>query len=278
MRSLVLILCVFIVAHAQPGKRPSNDLTGTEWRLVSIGPTGSETGLVAGTTVTLTLGEDGRASGSTGCNSYNGTFQIRGLGIKFSRLISTKRACLDQNANQQERRFLAALESADGYLHTSSRLTIRFDGGRMALNFTNNASSEADNDPLDDRRDPIATLSSYYNAINLGDYRRAYGYWESSPVTFEKFARGFADTDRVRLLVEPPGRTEGAAGSSFAEISAVVIATTQGGNERVFAGCYTLRRSNVRDMGWKIYRADISLVPSTGRLSRLLAQGCRNSQ
>ena len=64
---------------------------------------------------------------------------------------------------------------------------------------------------------------------------------------------------------------------SFAEISAVIIATTRNGSERVFAGCYTLRKSNVQDRGWKIYRGEISLVPSSGRMSRMLGQGCRNS-
>ncbi|HJY27188.1 MAG TPA: hypothetical protein VJ306_04065, partial [Pyrinomonadaceae bacterium] len=60
--------------------------------------------------------------------------------------------------------------------------------------------------------------------------------------------------------------------------STIVVATTRGGNDRVFAGCYTLRRSNVRDRGWQIYRADVSVVPSSARVSRLLAQGCRNTR
>jgi len=135
----------------------------------------------------------------------------------------------------------------------------------------------ANNGPPDDRTDPVTTLAAYYDAINSRDFRRAYGLWESPPSSFEKFESGFADTDRVRLLIEPP-RLEGAAGSSFAEISTIVIATTRSGNERVFAGCYTLRKSNVRDTGWQIYRADISPVPASARVSRMLAQGCRNSR
>jgi|SRR5215510_4112253 len=150
--------------------------------------------------------------------------------------------------------------------------------GRTVLNFVNGRSSEQDNEPQDDRSDPVATLSSYYNAINLRDFRRAYRYWESNPSSYEQFERGFADTDRVRFLIEPPPRIEGAAGSSFAEIPTIIIATTRSGNERVFAGCYTLRKSNVRDTGWRIYRAEVSQVPSTARVSRLLAQSCRNSQ
>ena len=87
-------------------------------------------------------------------------------------------------------------------------------------------------------------------------------------------SRGFADTDRVRLLIEPSARVDGAAGSAYAEISTIVVATTRAGNERVFAGCYTMRRSNVQDRGWLIYRANISQVPSSARISRMLSQVC----
>ena len=280
MRSIVLILLCTFVAHAQTGGNLATDqrvLSGTDWRLVSIGPAGAEAGLVAGTTVTLKFGEDGRAGGSTGCNAYSGTYQVRGDSLTFSRMAVTRRACLDQNASQQEQRFISALESASRFRLTANRLTILSDRGRTVLNFTNNQSSD-DNGPQDDNSDPVVTLASYYNAINARDYRRAFRFWESSPQSFDQFTRGFADTDTVRLLIEPPGHLEGAAGSSFAEISTVIIATTRGGNERVFAGCYTLRKSNVRDLGWRIYRADVSAVPSTGRLSRLLAQGCHNSR
>jgi hypothetical protein len=126
--------------------------------------------------------------------------------------------------------------------------------------------------------DPIEMLTSYYAAINARDYRRAYGLWESPQTSYERFVAGFADTDRVRLLVEPPGRSEGAAGSVYAEFTAVVVATNRTGSERVFAGCYTLRKSNVRDTGWHIYRANISAMPVGARLSRMLSQGCRNAQ
>jgi hypothetical protein len=128
----------------------------------------------------------------------------------------------------------------------------------------------------EDRNDPVATLASYYSAINARDYRLAYGFWDSPPSSFEQFARGFADTDRVRLLVEPSPRVEGAAGSVYADIPAIVVATTRGGNERVFAGCYVMRRSNVQDRGWQIYRGDLSPVSSNTRLSRILSKGCRN--
>ena len=124
--------------------------------------------------------------------------------------------------------------------------------------------------------DPLSTLAAYYDAINSRDYRRAFSYWDSPATSFERFASGFADTDRVRVLVDPSAHVEGAAGSAYADVSTIVVATTRAGNERVFAGCYVMRRSNVQDRGWKIYRADVSQVPSSTRLSRMLSQACRN--
>jgi len=279
----VLVMMSFaLLAQSQTSKNLSTDqrvLTGIEWRLVSFGSGGSEESLVAGTTVTLKFGEDGRASGSTGCNSYSGTYQVRGDSVSFGRLISTKRACLDQNANQQEQKFLTALESANRFRLASDRLTIMSVRGRNALNFVNSSDSEPDGEPAensgDPSSDPIATLAAYYDRINARDYRRAYGFWDSPTTSFEQFARGFADTDRVRVLVDPSAHVEGAAGSAYADISTIVIATTKVGSERVFAGCYVMRRSSVQDRGWKIYRGNISHVPSSTGVSRLLSQACR---
>ena len=276
---VLLLMTAPVLVQAQPGRDLSTGqrvLAGTEWQLASLGPPGSEADIVAGTTPSIKFGEDGRVGGSTGCNNYGGAYEVRGDTISIGRLVSTRRACLDQNANEQERLFLAALEAANRFRLSSNRLTIFSDRGRTVLNFVSTSPSDpGDRPPTEDRTDPLTTLASYFSAINAKDYRRAYRFWEAAPSAFEEFARGFADTDKVRLLVDPTMRTEGAAGSSYVEVPTIVVSTTRGGNERVFAGCYVMRRSNVRDRGWQIYRADVSQFPSSARLPRLLAQRCR---
>jgi len=274
---VVALLIMSVAAYGQTGRGMSTDqrvLTGIDWRLISLGPAGAETGVVAGTTVTLTFGEDNRANGSTGCNSYSGTYQVRGDNISFSRLVSTRRACLDQKANEQEQRFLSTLGGANRFRLASNRLTIYSDRGRSVLNFVN--VPEPEDTPRDDNSDPVKTLAAYYSAINARDYRRAFRFWDSAPSSYEQFARGFGDTDQVRLLVEPSTRVEGAAGSVYADIPAIIVSTMRNGGERVFAGCYVMRRSNVQDRGWQIYRGDVSPVSANIKLSRILSQGCRN--
>jgi heat shock protein HslJ len=270
----------FAVAQGQTSRTLATDqrsLTGIDWQLVSLGPVGAETAVIAGTTVTLKFAEDGRANGSTGCNSYGGTYQVRGDNISFSRIASTRRACLDQNANEQEHRFLSIIETANRFRLATNRLAILSDRGPNVLNFVNSAAFEPQDPPRgDDRSDPLKTLESYYNAIKARDYRGALRFWESPPSSYEQFARGFVDTDQVRLLVEPSPPVEGAAGSVYADITAVVISTTRNGNERVFAGCYVMRRSNVQDHGWQIYRGALSPVTPSSKISRILSQGCSN--
>ena len=279
-RTLLVLLLVTapVLVQAQASRDLSTGqrvLAGTNWRLVSLGPPGAETDIVAGTTVTANFGEDGRIGGSTGCNSYGGTYEVRGDTITIGRLVSTRRACLDQNANEQERRFLAALEAANRFRLSSNRLTVFADRGRSVLNFISDSQSDPDDrPPTEDRSDPIATLAAYFEAINAKDYRRAFRVWETPSSSYEQFARGFADTQRVRFLIEP-ATAEGAAGSVYVSLPTIVVSTTRGGNERVFAGCYVMRRSNVRDRGWHIYRADVSQFPSSARISRLISQGCR---
>ena len=123
--------------------------------------------------------------------------------------------------------------------------------------------------------DPVATLAAYYTAINARDYKKAYGYWESPTSSFERFARGFADTASSRLFVEPAPDVEGAAGSLFAQIPAIVIAQTRNGGERFFAGCYVMRRRNDREGTWHIYRANISPVSANDALTRRLSASCQ---
>lgn len=269
---LLVLSCV--LAQGQTGRDLSTDrsvLAGTSWRLVSMGPTGAETNVIAGTNVTLRFGDEGRASGSTGCNSFSGTYDVSGDRISFGRLASTRRACLDQNANQQEQRYLSALEAASRFRLASDRLTINYNGRRNALNFMSDSPA---NGPQPADNDPVSALSAYYNAINARNYEQAYGVWETAPSAYDSFVRGFADTQRVRLLIEPPARVEGAAGSLYAHVPTIVVTETRTGRERFFAGCYVMRKSNQPGARWRIYRATIAQRSASVALTNPISQTC----
>lgn len=268
-----------LVVPAQTSRELSTNrraLAGTNWRLVSFGPIGAEENVVPATKPTLNFGDDGRASGSTGCNSFSGTYTVRGDTISFGRMISTKRACLDQKANQQEQMYLVALEQSKWFRLTSNRLTIYYISRRNALNFVTDTpdAPSPDPDPQPAEDDPVAALNSYYDAINNRNYDQAYRLWESPTTNLDRFTRGFADTTRSRLLIEPPVNVEGAAGSVYAQIPAIVVAETRNGGQRFFAGCYTMRRTNQPGGRWRIYRAIIAQTSAANALRQPISETC----
>lgn len=284
---IAVLTCGQLAARAQSQPQletqgADKNLAGTEWRLSSFVTPGGESPVVEGAAVTLKLGADGRAGGSGGCNTYGGEYREQGDSISFSRIISTKRACADERANQQEGRYFAALESAGKFTLAEGRLTIFHGDGRSALNFVGDSTPAPAARGYEELNGPVSLLASFYDAVNARDYARAYGYWESPPSTLEVFARGYAETASVRLIVEPPTRVEGAAGSLYSQVPTVLVSRQRDGSQRVFAGCYTTRKSNLRPTDvpkeevWRIFKAKMTAVPAGSAIPKLLADACRD--
>ena len=58
----------------------------------------------------------------------------------------------------------------------------------------------------------------------------------------------------------------------------MVVARTKTGRERVFAGCYVLRKSNIEEppTGWHIHKASLAPVTQPGNISKLLFRQCNS--
>jgi len=97
---------------------------------------------------------------------------------------------------------------------------------------------------LDDRSTATDVIHSLYNAINRGEYLRAWSYFrdEAQP-DFETYAEGFADTESVRLSVGEE-MAEGAAGTTYWTVPVAIETQHADGTTQVFAGCYTLAQPN----------------------------------
>lgn len=127
---------------------------------------------------------------------------------------------------------------------------------------------------------PAEILVSYYDAINSGQYRRAYNFWKNPPQNYREFVRGYNDTRRVRLLTNPNIPAEGAAGSLYKEVPTVLISTMKNGSRQIFYGCYTLRKINLRppdiakEDTWHIDKGDLKSAPANANTSKLLAESC----
>jgi hypothetical protein len=122
-------------------------------------------------------------------------------------------------------------------------------------------------------------LASYYNAINRQEYARAWEYWETLPdPSFEEFAGGFADTKSVMLVVRPPTRFEGAAGSEYVAIPVLLIATHTDDSRHNFVGCFVARQPNTggprNEQEWSLYDAAVRRTPGNTASVTLLEQAC----
>jgi hypothetical protein len=117
--------------------------------------------------------------------------------------------------------------------------------------------------------DAIAVIRSYYEAINSGDFDRAYMLWSdsgrSSGKSPQQFAAGFADTTGVSIEMQTPGDVDAAAGSRYIEVPVTITGTHRDGSQHRFAGKYVLRRAMVdgatpEQRQWRIASADLGEV------------------
>lgn len=86
-------------------------LTGREWRAADI----NGAPIIESAVPTLRLEGSGRASGSTGCNSFFGTYKLQSeQRVEFQAISRTERGC-EPSVMRQENDYLAILEMARGY-------------------------------------------------------------------------------------------------------------------------------------------------------------------
>jgi heat shock protein HslJ/uncharacterized lipoprotein YbaY len=91
---------------AQPPRSAGAQPRGITWRLEDL----NRTGIIDRSRITLLLGEDGRASGTAGCNRYTTGYELNGAVLKIDeRIASTQMACVAESLMQQEQRYFELL-------------------------------------------------------------------------------------------------------------------------------------------------------------------------
>ncbi len=117
---LLTLLTVILLSACSAVALSADPLDGTSWELFAI----SKHLPLEGTTITISF-EDGRASGSSGCNSYGGAYQVNGSKVKFQELESTVMACLEPSGvMEQETAYLQSLGKAQRFELTDGQLLI----------------------------------------------------------------------------------------------------------------------------------------------------------
>jgi heat shock protein HslJ len=116
------------------GQPAAPSLTGTEWRLEALG----DSAVMDRSQATLTFPEAGRVAGNGSCNRFFGSVRITQGHIGFDQMGSTKMACMGP-ANEQEVRYLSALQKAERYEVQGRTLLIHVNGMAQPLRFAQSA-------------------------------------------------------------------------------------------------------------------------------------------
>jgi heat shock protein HslJ len=110
-------------------------LVGTEWQLTGYNNgKGGFSSALAGTTITALFAEDGRMTGSAGCNTYTAAYQASGSSISIGPEATTRMMCAQpEGIMEQETAYLAALQRASSFRIEGTGLELAdAQGTRMA--------------------------------------------------------------------------------------------------------------------------------------------------
>ncbi|MDP2407354.1 MAG: META domain-containing protein [Hydrogenophaga sp.] len=127
-------LAISLSLAACAGQPAAPSLTGTEWRLEALG----DSAVMERSQATLAFPETGQVAGNGSCNRFFGSVRIAQGQIGFGQMGSTKMACLGP-ANEQETRYLAALQKAERYELQGRTLLIHVQGMAKPLRFVQTA-------------------------------------------------------------------------------------------------------------------------------------------
>jgi polar amino acid transport system substrate-binding protein len=117
---------------------PSDPLEGTSWNLLNYSNgSGGTLQVLAGSEITLAFQPGMNVTGSAGCNTYNGPYQVQDGQLLFGSLATTGLACSDPpGVMQQEDAYLTLLMSTTAYQMQANMLQLYDAQGRVVLEFT----------------------------------------------------------------------------------------------------------------------------------------------
>ena len=132
---LTLTAVAAIALAACAAQEPAPALAGRTWVLQSYGQQDDPQDVIEGTEVTATFDSgEGEVTGSAGCNSYFGSYELKGSELSIGPLASTEMWCESpQGVMDQEMAYLAALGAAETAEVEDAELCILCSGGQVLL-------------------------------------------------------------------------------------------------------------------------------------------------
>ncbi len=116
---------------------PPLPLVGTRWKATAYNSGGGAmAGVMDGTTITAVFDEEGKLSGSAGCNDYSSDYTMDGDSLTIGETAKTAQACLDEKVMTQEESYAAALHDIAAYSINNNTLNLHTADGTIAVSYT----------------------------------------------------------------------------------------------------------------------------------------------
>lgn len=134
----IMIFIPLIFTAGCTGDSPvysEHPLNGTGWTLTHYVRNGTFIQALNSTTVTLDLSEDGRMTGSAGCNHYFAAYETKGSAITVGPAGSTLMYCPAAGVMEQESAYLSLLNQARSLTIEDDRLSLADAQGTTILSF-----------------------------------------------------------------------------------------------------------------------------------------------
>ncbi len=110
-------------------------LNGTSWTLTDYVSNGSSLHILDGTTITMLFSDEGRITGSAGCNHYFASYEMSGTKIAIGQAGSTEMYCMGTGVMEQESTYLSLLHEAVSLTAGNTTLSFADSKGTTILSF-----------------------------------------------------------------------------------------------------------------------------------------------
>jgi heat shock protein HslJ len=132
-RFVAVVALAAVACSSSPASDAALALAGTSWTVAAV----AGTAVMAGSTLTLTFGEDGKVTGNAGCNQYFASWAVDGDTLTIGLIGASKMFCAEPDGLMaQEGRFLEALGSVATGRRVGDQLELASAAGAPALTLT----------------------------------------------------------------------------------------------------------------------------------------------
>jgi len=231
-RSVVLIAALLVAGcGTEPGVRAvpptDNVLTGRTFLSTTVTENGAARPLVAGTTVSLWVTDDGRLVANAGCNTMQGPVDTSGGRLSAADLSMTEMGC-DAARHAQDDWVAKLLGAEPSWRLAGDTLTV--ESGTTTITLRDKKAVQPDL-ALEGRRWQLDTIVTGDTASHGDVYRKAFLEFADGRVTGSTGCNrlfGPATLDGHTITFGAIGTTRMACGSELAPVEAAVVATLRG--------------------------------------------------